>query len=39
LYVSSPIELGHARRDLAIAAELRASQLDLRIDRLAQALR
>ena len=36
MYVNAPIELGHARRDLVIAAELRASQPDLRIDRLAQ---
>jgi hypothetical protein len=36
LYVSSPIGLGHVRRDLAIAAELRASHPDLLIDWLAQ---
>ena len=36
LYVSSPIGLGHARRDLAIAAELRARHPDLQIDWLAQ---
>jgi pimeloyl-ACP methyl ester carboxylesterase/predicted glycosyltransferase len=36
LYVSSPIGLGHVRRDLAIAAELRARHPDLRIDWLAQ---
>jgi pimeloyl-ACP methyl ester carboxylesterase len=36
LYVSSPIGLGHARRDLAIAAELRALHPGLQIDWLAQ---
>ncbi len=36
LYVSSPIGLGHARRDLAIAAELRRLHPDLEIDWLAQ---
>jgi len=36
LYLSSPIGLGHARRDLAIATELRALQPDLEIDWLAQ---
>jgi pimeloyl-ACP methyl ester carboxylesterase/predicted glycosyltransferase len=36
LYLSSPIGLGHARRDLAIAAELRKLHGDLRIDWLAQ---
>ncbi len=36
LYVSSPIGLGHARRDLAIAAELRRHHPDLEIDWLAQ---
>jgi len=36
LYVSSPIGLGHARRDLAIAAELRKLERDLEIDWLAQ---
>jgi pimeloyl-ACP methyl ester carboxylesterase len=36
LYVSSPIGLGHARRDLAIARELRALHPDLEIDWLAQ---
>jgi pimeloyl-ACP methyl ester carboxylesterase/predicted glycosyltransferase len=36
LWVSSPIGLGHARRDLAIAAELRARCPDLEIDWLAQ---
>ena len=36
LYVSSPIGLGHARRDLAIAAELRRLYPDLEIDWLAQ---
>ncbi len=36
LYVSSPIGLGHARRDLAIAGELRQLHPDLQIDWLAQ---
>jgi predicted glycosyltransferase len=36
LFVSSPIGLGHARRDVAIARELRALQPDLEIDWLAQ---
>jgi pimeloyl-ACP methyl ester carboxylesterase/predicted glycosyltransferase len=36
LYVSSPIGLGHARRDVAIADELRKLQPDLEIDWLAQ---
>jgi pimeloyl-ACP methyl ester carboxylesterase/predicted glycosyltransferase len=36
LYVSSPIGLGHVRRDLAIAAELRVRQPELQIDWLAQ---
>ena len=36
LYVSSPIGLGHARRDVAIARELRRLQPDLEIDWLAQ---
>ncbi|MGB7589190.1 MAG: alpha/beta fold hydrolase [Solirubrobacterales bacterium] len=36
LYVSSPIGLGHARRDVAIARELRALHPDLAIDWLAQ---
>ncbi len=36
LYLSSPIGLGHARRDLAIATELRALHPDLQIDWLAQ---
>jgi pimeloyl-ACP methyl ester carboxylesterase len=36
LYVSSPIGLGHAQRDLAIARELRARVPDLQIDWLAQ---
>jgi hypothetical protein len=35
-YVSSPIGLGHARRDLAIAAELRALHDDVQVDWLAQ---
>jgi pimeloyl-ACP methyl ester carboxylesterase/predicted glycosyltransferase len=36
LFVSSPIGLGHARRDLAIARELRALHPDLEIEWLAQ---
>jgi pimeloyl-ACP methyl ester carboxylesterase/predicted glycosyltransferase len=36
LYVSSPIGLGHVRRDLAIADELRTLHPDLQIDWLAQ---
>ena len=36
LYVCSPIGLGHARRDLAIAKELRRLVPDLEIDWLAQ---
>jgi hypothetical protein len=36
LYVSSPIGLGHARRDLAIAGELRKLCPDLEIEWLAQ---
>ncbi|MGH3038526.1 MAG: alpha/beta fold hydrolase [Gaiellaceae bacterium] len=36
LYVSSPIGLGHARRDVAIAKELRQLVPDLEIDWLAQ---
>ena len=36
LYLSSPIGLGHARRDVAIAAELRKHHPDLQIDWLAQ---
>jgi pimeloyl-ACP methyl ester carboxylesterase/predicted glycosyltransferase len=36
LYLSSPIGLGHARRDLAIADELRALAPDLTVDWLAQ---
>jgi pimeloyl-ACP methyl ester carboxylesterase/predicted glycosyltransferase len=36
LYVSSPIGLGHAWRDIAIARELRALVPDLQIDWLAQ---
>jgi pimeloyl-ACP methyl ester carboxylesterase/predicted glycosyltransferase len=36
LYLSSPIGLGHARRDLAIAGELRALHDDVQIDWLAQ---
>jgi pimeloyl-ACP methyl ester carboxylesterase/predicted glycosyltransferase len=36
LFISSPIGLGHARRDVAIARELRRLQPDLQIDWLAQ---
>jgi pimeloyl-ACP methyl ester carboxylesterase/predicted glycosyltransferase len=36
LYISSPIGLGHAQRDVAIARELRALVPDLKIDWLAQ---
>ena len=36
LYISSPIGLGHAQRDVAIAGELRRLQPDLEIDWLAQ---
>ena len=36
LYISSPIGLGHARRDLAIADELRRLRPELEIDWLAQ---
>jgi len=36
LYISSPIGLGHAQRDVAIADELRRLQPDLQIDWLAQ---
>ncbi|MET0428623.1 MAG: alpha/beta fold hydrolase [Microvirga sp.] len=36
LYLSSPIGLGHARRDIAIAQELRNLRPDLRMDWLAQ---
>jgi pimeloyl-ACP methyl ester carboxylesterase/predicted glycosyltransferase len=36
LYISSPIGLGHAQRDLAIADELRRIHPDLEIDWLAQ---
>jgi pimeloyl-ACP methyl ester carboxylesterase/predicted glycosyltransferase len=36
LYVSSPIGLGHAQRDVAIADELRAIHPDLEIDWFAQ---
>ncbi len=36
LFVSSPIGLGHARRDIAIARELRKLVPDLQIDWLAQ---
>jgi predicted glycosyltransferase len=37
LFVSSPIGLGHAQRDVAIAAELRKHHPDPKIDWLAQA--
>jgi pimeloyl-ACP methyl ester carboxylesterase/predicted glycosyltransferase len=36
LYISSPIGLGHAQRDVAIARELRRLHPDVRIDWLAQ---
>jgi predicted glycosyltransferase len=36
LYISSPIGLGHAMRDVAIAAELRRLHPDIEIDWLAQ---
>ena len=36
LYISSPIGLGHAQRDVAIAAELRRQHPDLEIEWLAQ---
>ncbi|MFP5388206.1 MAG: alpha/beta fold hydrolase [Thermoleophilia bacterium] len=36
LYVSSPIGLGHAQRDIAIAREMRRLDPDLQIDWLAQ---
>ena len=36
LYISSPIGLGHAQRDVAIARELRRLQPDLEVDWLAQ---
>ncbi|HME82259.1 MAG TPA: alpha/beta fold hydrolase [Candidatus Eremiobacteraceae bacterium] len=36
LYISSPIGLGHAQRDIAIARELRHLRPDLEIDWLAQ---
>jgi pimeloyl-ACP methyl ester carboxylesterase/predicted glycosyltransferase len=36
LYISSPIGLGHARRDVAIAKELRKLHEDIQIDWLAQ---
>jgi hypothetical protein len=35
LYISSPIGLGHARRDVAIARELRSLHSGLEIDWLA----
>jgi pimeloyl-ACP methyl ester carboxylesterase/predicted glycosyltransferase len=36
LYLSSPIGLGHARRDLAIVQELRAQRPDVQVDWLTQ---
>jgi pimeloyl-ACP methyl ester carboxylesterase/predicted glycosyltransferase len=36
LYISSPIGLGHAQRDVAIARELRQLEPDLQVDWLAQ---
>ena len=36
LYLSSPIGLGHARRDIAITRELRKLHPDLQVDWLAQ---
>jgi pimeloyl-ACP methyl ester carboxylesterase/predicted glycosyltransferase len=36
LYLSSPIGLGHGRRDIAIARQLRTLHPDLRVDWLAQ---
>ncbi|MDT4996103.1 MAG: hypothetical protein QOD45_171, partial [Pseudonocardiales bacterium] len=36
LYLSSPIGLGHSRRDLAIVGELRQQRPDVRVDWLAQ---
>lgn len=36
LYISSPIGLGHAQRDIAIAKELRRLRPDLQVDWLAQ---
>src|SRR5687767_3523883 len=36
LYISSPIGLGHAQRDVAIAGELRKLRPDVEIDWLAQ---
>lgn len=36
LYLSSPIGLGHAQRDVSVAAELRARRPELQIDWLAQ---
>ena len=36
LYLSSPIGLGHGRRDIAIARELRGLHPDLKVDWLAQ---
>jgi pimeloyl-ACP methyl ester carboxylesterase/predicted glycosyltransferase len=36
LYLSSPIGLGHARRDVAITTELRTARPDLDVDWLAQ---
>jgi pimeloyl-ACP methyl ester carboxylesterase/predicted glycosyltransferase len=36
LYISSPIGLGHARRDVAVAKELKKLQPDIQVDWLAQ---
>ena len=36
LYLSSPIGLGHGRRDIAITRELRKLHPDLQVDWLAQ---
>ncbi len=36
LYISSPIGLGHAQRDIAIAREMRRLEPDLQVDWLAQ---
>ena len=36
LYLSSPIGLGHGRRDIAISRELRKLRPDLQVDWLAQ---
>jgi predicted glycosyltransferase len=36
LYISSPIGLGHARRDVAVAKELKKLRPEVEIDWLAQ---